>query len=176
MSAMVVEGVKEGGGTAGLPLTSDGSAVKVDVTAEVDVDTSLLATSAKQDTAQTTLTAIDGHVDGLETAVASTNTKLDTLHADVDGLETLVTATNAALELLKQPTRAAAVTPSDATDVTATATKGLRVTVAGVVNVTYVGDSTATALGTLPAGTYIEGAFKRVNAATTATVVSLYGP
>lgn len=44
----LVEGQCEGGGTAALPLTADGSAVKVDVTAEVDVDTSLLATSAKQ--------------------------------------------------------------------------------------------------------------------------------
>jgi hypothetical protein len=42
-----------------------------------------MATAAKQDTGNTTLTAIDGHVDGLETLVTSSNTKLDTLHADI---------------------------------------------------------------------------------------------
>lgn len=55
------------------------------------------ATAAKQDTGNTTLAAIDGHVDGIESLITSTNTKLDTLHTDlattlagyVDGLETL---------------------------------------------------------------------------------------
>ncbi len=42
------------------------------------------ATEAKQDTIITALGTIDGHVDGLETAVAASNTKLDTLHADLD--------------------------------------------------------------------------------------------
>jgi len=57
---------------------------------------------------ETTLLLIKGYVDGLETAVASTNTKLDTLHTDigttiagyVDGLETLVTSTNTKLDTL----------------------------------------------------------------------------
>lgn len=73
------------------------------------------ATSAKQDTiighvdgietaigtTNSTLTTIDGRVDGLETAVASTNTKLDTVNTNlgtidgrVDGLEALATTTN----------------------------------------------------------------------------------
>jgi len=69
---------------------------------QVDVVTSALptgaATSAKQDT-------IIGHVDGIETAIASTNTKLDTVNTNlgtidgrVDGLETLVTSTNTKLD------------------------------------------------------------------------------
>jgi hypothetical protein len=120
------------------------------------------ATSANQ-------TTMIGHLDGVETTLTA-------IDGRVDGLETLITATNASLELLKQPNRALAVTPSDATDITATATKGLLVTVTGNVNVTYAGDSTAVALGTWPAGSYIPGALERVNAATTATVVSLYGP
>lgn len=48
------------------------------------------ATEAKQDTQITSLASIDGHVDGLETLVGSTNTlitstntKLDTLHTDL---------------------------------------------------------------------------------------------
>lgn len=67
------------------------------------------ATEAKQDAGNATLTAIDGHVDGLETLVAasntlitSSNTKLDTLHTDlattiaayIDGLEALIGTTN----------------------------------------------------------------------------------
>lgn len=42
--------------------------------------------NTKLDTLHTDLAAIDGHVDGIETLVASTNTKLDTLHADVPAL------------------------------------------------------------------------------------------
>lgn len=82
---------------------------------------------------------------------------------------------DADLELLKLPTTFTAITPSDSTNVTAICTKGIMVTVAGVVNVTGVGGS-AVGLGTLPAGTIIPVALSRVNVATTATVVGLSGP
>lgn len=40
-----------------------------------------VSTAALQTTGNATLTAIDGHVDGIETLITSTNTKLDTLTA-----------------------------------------------------------------------------------------------
>ena len=112
--------------------------------ADVDIDTTGLATSAKQDT-------LIGHVDGLEAAIAA------------------MTAA------LRDPTTYTAITPSDATDVTATCTKGLFVAVTGNVNITGVGGS-AVSLGTQVAGTTIPGALSRVNVATTATVFGLSGP
>lgn len=51
-----------------------------------------VSTAARQDTGNATLTAIDGHVDGLETLVTSSNTKLDTLHTDIAATEVLVGA------------------------------------------------------------------------------------
>lgn len=65
-----------------------------------NINTTGLATEA-------TLLTIDGHVDGLETLVTATNTKLQdiitingVIDGHVDGLETLVTATNAKLDTL----------------------------------------------------------------------------
>lgn len=54
------------------------------------------------------VTSLLGYVDGLETLIGATNTKLDTLHSDlgttlagyVDGLETLSTTTNTKLDTL----------------------------------------------------------------------------
>lgn len=81
------------------PLKVDGSGVTQPVSlsggATAANQTSELT---KLDTLHIDLGTIDGHVDGLETAVASTNTKLDTLHADVDGLETAVASTNTKLD------------------------------------------------------------------------------
>ena len=45
----------------------------------IPVDTTGLATEAKQDTANASLAAIDASTDGLEALVGSTNAKLDTL-------------------------------------------------------------------------------------------------
>jgi len=108
-----------------------------------------LATSAKQDTAQTSLTAILAAVDGLEAM-------LDTVEAKLAALADASTFT--------------AITPSDSTDVTATCSKGVQVSVTGNVNLTGVGGS-AVSWGTQVAGTIIYGSFSRVNAATTATVI-----
>jgi hypothetical protein len=47
------------------------------------------------------LTALQGYVDGLETLTGTTNTSLTALQGYVDGLETLVTATNSALTALQ---------------------------------------------------------------------------
>lgn len=66
------------------------------------------ATEAKQDTQITALntvntnldaiealiTTLNGYCDGLETAIASTNTKLDTVIGHVDGIEALITTLN----------------------------------------------------------------------------------
>lgn len=46
-------------------------------------------TLASDDPAVTLLTTQAGYLDGIETLIGSTNTKLDTLHGDVDGLEAL---------------------------------------------------------------------------------------
>lgn len=43
-------------------------------------------------TSNTTLTAIDGHVDGIETLIGTTNTTLTTIDGRVDGVETLLAA------------------------------------------------------------------------------------
>ena len=58
------------------------------------------ATAANQATGNATLTAIDGHVDGIEALITSTNTKLDTLAGYVDGLETLETVSAATVTSL----------------------------------------------------------------------------
>lgn len=62
----------------------------------------LRTVEASDSPATTALTSIDGHVDGLETLITSSNTKLDTLHTDlattiaayIDGLEALIGTTN----------------------------------------------------------------------------------
>lgn len=128
----------------GLACDDDGN---LTLAANIDIDTTGLATAANQ---------------------ATTNTKLDTLIGHVDTLEAKLTA-------LADPTTYTAITPSDSTDVTATCTKGIFVAVTGNVNITGVGGS-AVSLGTQLAGTTIPGALSRVNAATTATVFGLSGP
>jgi hypothetical protein len=88
-----------------------------------------------------------------------------------------LTAIDADMELLKQPTRSATVTEGDATDITATATKGLWVGTGGDLAVRLAGDSVTTVLKNVPSGTYVPGAYSRVMAATTAAdIVSFYGP
>lgn len=117
------------------------------------------------------------------TAVAGSPTTIRagfvrTLPATSDAVETVtISSSDASVALLKQPTRSASVTPSDSTDITATATKGLWVGTAGDLSVKFAGDSSATLLKNVPSGTYVPGAFARVMAATTASnIVSLYGP
>lgn len=129
-------------------------------------------------TTNTTLATIDGRVDGIETLIGTTNSSLTTIDGRVDGLETLVTATNASLELLKQPTRTAAVTISDATDVTSTCTKGVWVGTGGNLAVKGAGDSSAVTHKNVPSGTYIPGALSRVMSTNTtaADINCLYGP
>ena len=78
------------------------------------IDTTGLATSAKQDT-------IIGHVDGIETALTAANSSLDAIEASaaamdtdlttiighVDGIETALTAANASLDAIEASTAAA---------------------------------------------------------------------
>lgn len=75
----LIHGLYNGGP---LPVQVD-SAGRLVLTADVDIDTAGLATSAKQDT-------IIGHVDGLETAIASTNTKLDTAITALQVIDNIV--------------------------------------------------------------------------------------
>lgn len=150
-----------------IPVTEDGQKVPVEIeNVTLTVDTTGLATSAKQDTGNTSLASIKTDVDKIPSQGAA---------ASAASTPVVLATDDAQVKALRQPKQAIAVTPSDSTDVTATATKGLLVTVSGVVNVTYVGDSTAVGLGTLPVGTYVPGELKRVNAATTATVITFYG-
>ena len=82
------------------------------------------------------------------------------------------------IALLKQPTRTAAVTPSDATDVTATCTKGIWVGTGGNVAVKGAGDSSANTLPSVPSGTYVPGAYSRIMStnSTASGIVCFYGP
>ena len=80
------------------PLGQTTKSASLPVTVASDQD--VLATSAKQDT-------IIGHVDGIETLITSTNTKLDTIITNtadtetaVDGLETSNSAIQTAVELI----------------------------------------------------------------------------
>lgn len=51
------------------------------------LETAIASTNTKLDTANTNLGTIDGHIDGLETAVASTNTKLDTVNTNLSTID-----------------------------------------------------------------------------------------
>lgn len=73
---------------------------------------------------------------------------------------------------LQPASRFSAVTPSDTTDVTNVATKGLFVTVTGTVFVQGVNDRAIISLGSQAAGTFIPGRFQRVGASSSATVVA----
>ena len=105
-----------------------------------------------------------------------------TITATVD-TSTLATAakqdtTNTALDLLKQPTRTAAVTKSDSTDVTSTCTKGLWVGTGGDVAIKGAGDSSAVTLSNVPSGMFVAGALSRVMSTNTtaSNIVCFYGP
>lgn len=95
------------------------------------------------------------------------------LAADVD-IDTTGLATSAKqdtlLAALQHPTKVTAVTKSDSTDITATASKGIWVGTGGDIALRGVGDSSATTLAAVPSGTYIPGAYMRVmSAGTTAS-------
>lgn len=84
--------------TAGNALTVDASATTQPVSGTVSVTG--VATAANQ-------TTLIGHVDGVETAIASTNTKLDTVNTNlttidgrVDGLETSNSAIQTSVQLM----------------------------------------------------------------------------
>lgn len=85
--------------------------------------------------------------------------------------------TSAATNLaVAQPTTSVSITPSDATDLTATVTKGLWVGTAGNVAIKLSADSAAVVLSNVPSGTYVPGAYARVMATnTTATNIVGFG-
>lgn len=126
----------------GLACDDDGN---LTLAADIDIDTTGLATGAKQDTGNTSLSSIDTKLSSQATAA-----KQDTL-----------------LAALQQPTKVTAVTKHDDTDITATASKGLWIGTGGDVAVKGVGDSAATTLLAVPSGTYIPGAYQRVMATNT---------
>ena len=83
---------KDGSGTSYVPLVdSDGHL-------QLDVLTSALPSGAATASNQS---VIIGHVDGIETLIGSTNTKLDTLEATADALETLLTGIDADTNAIK---------------------------------------------------------------------------
>lgn len=77
----------------------------------------------------------------------------------------------AALVAVGQPVTSTAVTPSDSTDLTTLATKGIWVGGTGDLSIKLLNDSAAVSILAVPAGTFIPGSFKRVMAATTATSI-----
>lgn len=79
-----------------------------------------------------------------------------------DGLSIPVTGTVSGTVTAPQPTHVTAVTKSDSTDITATASKGLWIGTGGDVAVKAVGDTVAVTLANVPSGTYIPGAYQRV--------------
>lgn len=95
------------------------------------------------------------------------------IRAGVDLVETAVDAVTTAvgnvLSAVVTPSTWTAVTPADATDLTALATKGLLVGVAGNIAVRTVGAPATTVTLAVVAGQYLPGQFTRVMAATTAT-------
>lgn len=165
-SSVVIRGVDEDGNAVFLKLGADGT-----LAVAATVDTSTLATAAKQDT-------LDGHVTDM-------SAKLPTSLGAKAGAASLsvVPATDSGLATAAGQAALAAGFPSaivksDTTDVTALCTKGLLVTVTGtlaVQGVTGGAPSGVTVdLGTQAAGTYISIACGRVMATgTTATVVGL---
>lgn len=171
--------VKVTNGTQTMP-TGDAAARPVFVEVSDGSAAVALATSTKQSDGSQKTQIVDSA--GTHTMPAGDAATRPVFVEITDGTTAVAVATAAnqtselaALELLKLPTTFTAITPSDATNVTTTCTKGILVTVAGIVNVTGVGGS-AVGLGTLPVGTHIPAALSRVNVATTATVVGLSGP
>lgn len=76
------------------------------------------------------------------------------------------------LDQLTQPGVATPVTKSDATDLTALATKGLRIGGSGTLVYRLVGAPTVDVTETVQPGQFVEGRFTRVMAATTATGIT----
>lgn len=87
------------------------------------------------------------------------------------GTQTTAAAILAALTALQQPALSTAVTPSDATDLTAFATKGIWIGGPGDLSIELINNSSPTSILAVPAGTFLPGSFKRVMAATTATSI-----
>lgn len=89
------------GSTLSVDLQHDGlspSSVKIgDGTNTVDVVPVTKELKVHDEDVKTLLTAIDGHVDGLEALIGATNTALATIDGRVDGLEALATSGNASL-------------------------------------------------------------------------------
>ncbi len=83
--------------------------------------------------------------------------------------------TTRAIDSVSAPTKFAAVTKSDSTDLTGVATKGLYVGTTGSVVVKGVNDTVAVTFASVPAGAFIPGNFSRVMNATTASNIVAIG-
>jgi len=83
---------KDGSGTSYVPLVDSDGHLQLDVLSSALP--SGASTEAKQDT-------IISHVDGLETLITSSNTKLDTLETTANALETLLTGIDADTNAIK---------------------------------------------------------------------------
>ncbi len=93
-----------------------------------------------------------------------------------DGVTALVTANHAdlaaVLAAVAMPRKGVAVTKSDSTDLSATATKGIWVGGAGDVAVMFIDDTVAVSILAVSAGTFLPGSYKHVMATgTTATSI-----
>ena len=145
--------------------------VPVSGTITATVDTSALATAAKQDTGNTSLGTIATNTTGVATAAnqSTGNTSLSTIGTNTGNAVT-------ALNLLTQPKQTTSVTPSDATDTTTFCGKGIWVGVSGDVAVKMLSDSAAVTLKNVPGGSFVPGQFLRIMSTnTTATNIVCFG-
>lgn len=141
------------GDSVNLQTDSSGN-LKVAGTISATVDTSALATSAKQDTGNTSLGTIATNTPAKGTAVMT-------------GSEPVTLATDDTLtNKLTQPTTSAAVTPSDSTVLACG--KGLWIGTAGNLSLKLSGDSSAVTWKNVPSGSWTAGNVIRVMVATTA--------
>jgi hypothetical protein len=158
---VVVHGLNAAGDEFAIPVTDDGAKVKCEIeNATLTVDTTGLATSAKQDTGNTSLASIKTDVDKIPsqgTALMAGSTPVTLATND-----TQVALLLAALNKITPPTTNTAVTPSDSTDLTGLASKGVWVGTGGNIALKGSGDSAAVTYLSVPDGAFIEGNFIRV--------------
>ncbi len=138
-------------------IASDQTAIPISGTVTATVNTASLATSAKQDTGNTSLGTIATNTTSIATAANQTTQ-------------------TTSLNLLTQPKQTTAVTISDSTDTTTYCGKGIWVGVAGDVAVKMLSDSAATTLKNIPSGSFVPGQFLRIMSTnTTATNIICFG-
>ena len=130
----------------------------VPVSGTISVDTSALATAAKQDTGNSSLATIGTNTGRIPSQGSA---------AMAGSIPVTIATDDTVSAKLTQPTASSAVTASDSTVLACT--KGLWVGTAGNLSLKLSADSSAVPWNNVPSGTYVPGSVIRVMAATTAT-------